>query len=442
MNNTENSVALPFIEKYFLPLFLLLFITGLLLSLLYSNHQILTGDQEQMLDKGYLGATKGIWLSYGNAASAIGNVPGSLSAYIIGAPLSLWFSPWAPMMFLILLHICSFYLFDAVIKQVFGSSVRLLFLVLYWLNPWFLFESLLYNPSYLFFFTALHFWSAFNMHQKKSLLYTFLHLMSIGMAMQLHYSWPILAIISSYLFFRGIIKVHWMGVLYSALLILASLTPYFLELISNQDISGTDQQGDRYIGWGGVHVFPVLKAFLYWIRYASFLFSGQLTSGATFAWLSSNTLLSTIAIYCWQAILYLVGGISLLLSLLANRNALLIIKPYLEKNSSDHELSLENWILLYVVGTLLAILVSAILSPITFNHWHLILIFPIALMPLLIQINNWAKTRPATFSTYLLFVVPYFLIVNLIAAHDSEKFSFAVSYQQQALEYINTETAQ
>lgn len=49
----------------------------------------LTGDQTQMLYKGYLGAYQGIWLSYGNAASAMGNVPGSLSAYLVGLPLLL-----------------------------------------------------------------------------------------------------------------------------------------------------------------------------------------------------------------------------------------------------------------------------------------------------------------------------------------------------------------
>ena len=106
-----------FIERYSHTLFFGFFIIGLLLSLLYSNHQIVSGNQEQMLDKGYLGASQGIWLSYGNAASAIGNVPGSLSAYIVGIPLTLWFSPWAPMLFLLLLHILSFYLLDSVIKH-------------------------------------------------------------------------------------------------------------------------------------------------------------------------------------------------------------------------------------------------------------------------------------------------------------------------------------
>ncbi|MGL5505908.1 MAG: 3-deoxy-D-manno-octulosonic acid transferase, partial [Aeromonas veronii] len=112
-----------------------------------------------MLYKGYLGAYEGVWLSYGNAASAVGNVPGSLSAWLIGGPLLLWDSPYAPMVLLLAMRLVGFLLFDAVIRQVFDDRVRLLFLVLCWLNPWFQYESLLYNPSYLFLFSAMHCWS-------------------------------------------------------------------------------------------------------------------------------------------------------------------------------------------------------------------------------------------------------------------------------------------
>lgn len=54
-------------------LFYLGLIGGVLISLLFFQQQLLTGDQTQMLYKGYLGAYEGVWLSYGNAASAVGN---------------------------------------------------------------------------------------------------------------------------------------------------------------------------------------------------------------------------------------------------------------------------------------------------------------------------------------------------------------------------------
>ena len=82
--------------RYHNALFAACIFAGLLLSWLFSDHQLLTGDQTQMLYKGYLGAYEGVWLSYGNAASAVGNVPGSLSAWLIGGPLLLWDSPMPP----------------------------------------------------------------------------------------------------------------------------------------------------------------------------------------------------------------------------------------------------------------------------------------------------------------------------------------------------------
>ncbi len=63
------------------------FFAGLLLAVLYASNQIITGDQTQMLYKGYLGAYQDTWLAFGNAASAVGNVPGSLSAGLSASPL-------------------------------------------------------------------------------------------------------------------------------------------------------------------------------------------------------------------------------------------------------------------------------------------------------------------------------------------------------------------
>ncbi|WP_235869368.1 hypothetical protein [Veronia nyctiphanis] len=92
-----------FLNRYFTPFYMGALLIGTLLAVIYANNQILTGDQTQMLDKGYLGAYQGIWQAFGNAASAVGNVPGSLSAVIVGGPLVLWDSPWAPMALLIAL---------------------------------------------------------------------------------------------------------------------------------------------------------------------------------------------------------------------------------------------------------------------------------------------------------------------------------------------------
>ncbi|OEC49371.1 3-deoxy-D-manno-octulosonic acid transferase [Aeromonas sp. ANP5] len=423
--------------RYHNALFAACIFAGLLLSWLFSDHQLLTGDQTQMLYKGYLGAYEGVWLSYGNAASAVGNVPGSLSAWLIGGPLLLWDSPYAPMVLLLAMRLVGFLLFDAVIRQVFDDRVRLLFLVLCWLNPWFQYESLLYNPSYLFLFSAMHCWSAWHMRERASFWHMIVHLLAIGMAMQLHYSWPLLAVMSTYLFWRRILKVSWSGVLVATLLIGASLIPYAMEVMSNSHITqNVDPEArQRYIGWGLVHVYPVLKSVLYWLRYGSWLFASKLVNDTQFIWLAGHEYLQMAAVWLWRVVIYGVGSATVLLAAKANWQLWCELKPRLLR-SDRAPVDGESWLGLYALAAVLAVLVSAALSPIIFNYWHLMLIFPYALFPILLLLVRWSRRYPQWLGKGLLAATLFCTAVNLIAACDSTKFSYQADYKTQVLEYL------
>lgn len=423
--------------RYHNALFAACIFAGLLLSWLFSDHQLLTGDQTQMLYKGYLGAYEGVWLSYGNAASAVGNVPGSLSAWLIGGPLLLWDSPYAPMVLLLAMRMVGFLLFDAVIRQVFDDRVRLLFLVLCWLNPWFQYESLLYNPSYLFLFSAMHCWSAWHMRERASFWHMIVHLLAIGMAMQLHYSWPLLAVMSTYLFWRRILKVSWSGVVAATLLIGASLIPYAMEVMSNSHITqNVDPEArQRYIGWGLVHVYPVLKSVLYWLRYGSWLFASKLVNDTQFIWLAGHEYLQMAAVWLWRVVIYGVGSATVLLAAKANWQLWRELKPRLLR-SDRAPVDCESWLGLYALAAVLAVLVSAALSPIIFNYWHLMLIFPYALFPILLLLVRWSHRYPQWVGKGLLAAALFCIAVNLIAASDSTKFSYQADYKSQVLEYL------
>ncbi|MFU7711282.1 3-deoxy-D-manno-octulosonic acid transferase [Aeromonas veronii] len=395
-----------------------------------------------MLYKGYLGAYEGVWLSYGNAASAVGNVPGSLSAWLIGGPLLLWDSPYAPMVLLLAMRFVGFLLFDAVIRQVFADPVskgnaRLLFLVLCWLNPWFQYESLLYNPSYLFLFSAMHCWSAWHMRERASFWHMIVHLLAIGMAMQLHYSWPLLAVMSTYLFWRRILKVSWSGVVVATLLIGASLIPYAMEVMSNSHITqNVDPEArQRYIGWGLVHVYPVLKSVLYWLRYGSWLFASKLVNDTQFIWLAGHEYLQMAAVWLWRVVIYGVGSATVLLAAKANWQLWRELKPRLLR-SDRAPVDGESWLGLYALAAVLAVLVSAALSPIIFNYWHLMLIFPYALFPILLLLVSWSRNHPQWVGKGLLAATLFCTAVNLIAACDSTKFSYQADYKTQVLEYL------
>ncbi|MGL4734117.1 MAG: 3-deoxy-D-manno-octulosonic acid transferase [Enterovibrio sp.] len=409
----------------------LIFMLGLALALMYANNQILTGDQMQMLHKGYLGVYQDIWLAFGNAASAVGNVPGSLSAWLIGGPLLLWDNPWAPMLLLIALRVVSFLLFDSVLRGIFSAPVRILFAVLYWLNPWLLYDSLLYNPSYLCFFTALHFWSAYKLKDSPSFVYSLLHVLAIGGAMQLHYSWPVLALISCFLLYRGMAKPAWSGVASAIVLLLVSLIPYIQEYSVNSELS---RESDRYIGYGAVHVYPVLKAISYWLRYGSMLFSNRIITDSTFDWLTQIEWLRMVVKYSWQALLFTIGAVSVVLSARINWQSFQQIKGKLRR-----ELPVESntsWLLLFAAAAVFAIIVNAMLSPITFSYWHLILAYPLALLPILVAGQTLLSKDRRRFVLLLTSCAIFFVLVNLIAANDSNKYSFKVNYVEQVNAYL------
>ena len=99
--------------------------------------------------------------------------------------------------------------------------------------------------------------------------------------------------VSRYLFVFGVIKVNYWDVLAGFLVLPATLVPYSLEVLSvnSEAVSPEEFSKKRYIGWGFVHVYPIVKALLYWLRYSSFLFTEKLFNGATFDWITSSELL-------------------------------------------------------------------------------------------------------------------------------------------------------
>jgi hypothetical protein len=420
------------LEKNFRNIQILLLLVGLGLSLFYASHQILTGDQTQMLYKGYMAAYKNIWINYGNEASAVGNVPGSMLTYVVALPVMLFDSPWSPMLFLIFLHLASYILFDNIIKDIFKTDLRLVFLVIYWLNPWFVFENILYNPSYLFFFAALHFWSAYKQKEKSSFWYSFLHMLSIGLAMQFHYSWIILSIISLYLVYKKMVKVNWYGVAFGIVILGISLIPYIEAVMKNSNLTHHSTDTGRYIGWGGLHVYPVIKSFIYWLRYGSFFFPNKLMTSANFDWLTTIHIVQLIFTYFYKSIVIGVGSMTIYFSYKANRNFYELLKGkfFVREESS----SKEEWLLLYVFGALLGVFISSILSPIIFSYWHLIIVFPFAIMPFLFYFKKYSSKY---LKKFLFFTISYFLLINIIGAIDSRKYDIKVNYVHDVNAYIS-----
>ncbi|MGL6176432.1 MAG: 3-deoxy-D-manno-octulosonic acid transferase, partial [Vibrionaceae bacterium] len=179
---------------------------------------------------------------------------------------------------------------------------------------------------------------------------------------------------------------------------------------------------------------PVLKAISYWLRYGSMLFSNRIITDSTFDWLTQIEWLRMVVKYSWQALLFAIGAISLVLSARINWQSFQQIKGKLRR-----ELPVESnttWLLLFAAAAVFAILVNAMLSPITFSYWHLILAYPLALLPILVAGQTLLSKDRRRFVLLLTSCAIFFVFVNLIAANDSNKYSFKVNYVEQVNAYL------
>ena len=423
--------------KHFYWLGLLL---GLVLSFWYQTNQIIDGDQLQMIHRGYLALYEGQWSSTGNTASVVGNVPGYLSTWVVAGPLMLWDSPYSPIIFLTALRLAGFLMIAAVIAQAYQGAMlpRVLLLLMLWLNPWVQFDNLLYNPAYLIFCAGLHMYSAWRMRDAPSFGWTVLHVAAIALAVQLHFSWPLLVFISLYLWWRQLIRVNWWGVLVAVGVSLLSLLPYLSDLLSDPDIARHEDPGtrERYIGWGALHVYPVLKSVLYWLRYGAWAFPSKLVNDAGFDWLTSWHLLEMTLIWIWRVIMYALSAVTLVLAAWANVMAFQWVRRYWRPKAGP-VLEGSDWLLLYSLGAFVATLVSAGLAPLVFNYWHLILILPAAVMPVLWWLIKTFGPAPRVCLVPLVWVAAVLVAVNLVAINDSRKFSWQASYADQVNQHVS-----
>ena len=274
------------------------------------------------------------------------------------------------------------------------------------------------------------------MRERKSIGLTFTHAITIGLAFQFHMSAFMLAFISLFLFYRKQILVNWWGLALAVLVTLLSIFPFMLAATRNWWlIQGYDYGGKYYFGRSLVHVYPVLKSMLYWMRYPSFLFSSDLLAHVRFEWLAAWSPFDLLIRYAWRICLYIVGLATLFISVKANWEWFKTVWATFRTGGRSDQTSIEGsqqWISTYAAGALLAVIASAVLSPITFNAWHLIIVFPAAMIPVLIYLSGYLesgrfRTRLRSRSTLVL-LCTFLVAVNLVGSHDSKRFSYSVSY--------------
>lgn len=355
----------------------LLFLIGLAVSVVLLIRSLPAGDQLNLLARGWLLSEQGEFISYGNPMSTGGKAPGGITTILVGLPLMVWRDHRAATVVILLFHVLAYWLLDRTLRRVLGPGERVLFAVLYWLNPWRLFfSSFLWNPNYLFLFGAVHLWACLGQRERPRFWMSFLLGASLVLAFQVHASFLLLAMATFLLWLRGYFRVQWPGAVAGSVLAALPLIPWLLDLRESPEIV-TEADG----GFLGRGLFgPGLRGLLYWLRYNSLGLPEKVARfdfgpafGVEDSWFGPALTVLTRTVLALTAIFPLLAGIWLWRR---NRHRW---KRRLPAGVSD-----RVWLHGYIVWSFVASVIVFCLAPTTVMYWQVVSLFHVIILPLVL----------------------------------------------------------
>ena len=379
------------------------FALGLLLSLLLALRSIAGGDQLNLLARGWLLAARGLWISYGNPMSTGGKAPGGLTSLLVGLPLFLWWDFRAPGLLVVAFHAAAFLILDRSLRGILSARERLLFAVFYWLGPWRLyFSGFLWNPNYLFLFSAVHLATALAQRHRARFWASLLHVTALLFALQVHASALLLLTASALLWLRGYFKVHPAGAIAGGLIGSLPLLPWIRDVMAQPALITEAHKG--FPGRGLLLVFPFLRGVVYWLRYGSLSLSGRMGRLDFTEALGpgADRLLRPLYFTLTQVI----APATIVLPLLAG-----VWLWRRQSRSAGHSTWRPDWRRLlrrlpdatsdrawlhgYVLWTFLAALLIFAIAPTTFMYWQGLILIHAAVLPVVLWLGALLRTRRA-----------------------------------------------
>jgi hypothetical protein len=363
-----------------------LFAVGLAVSALMVARSQVSGDQLNMLARGWL-FTHGDWVQFGLTTSANGKAPGGLISLLTGVPLLLWRDYRAPAVLILLSHVLAYWLLDRTLRRFFGERERLLFCALYWLNPWRAYYSAFSWPAnWLFFFGAVQLWAVFRQRRRPSFWASLLHVLALGAFFQLHSSFFLLALAAALLAARGWFRPNWAGVAVGAGVTVLSLIPWVEAVVANPALL----PGSKGFPFRGlIFVFPLLRGVMYWLRYPSLSFGGDMTT------FDFTPLLAGAGGWLGRPVSALAVGLGV-----ASVAAPLLAAAWMWRRnrrrlrSSQDGMDDRTWLHGYIVWTFAAAVASYAISPTTIMAWQSFSVLHAAVLPLVLWTCVLLRSRP------------------------------------------------
>ena len=366
-----------------------LFIAVALLTLVMIWQAQFGENQLNLLARGYLLAKTGQLIPYGNPMTGGGHVPGTVTSLIIGLPLMVWFDYHAPEVALWALHLIGYLVIDAVLQNILTRRGRFFFFLFYWITPWHIYYSVqLCNPSYLYFFSAVLFWTVYQQRQRSDFWFSAIHMIALVGAAELHGSALIYIIHSALLWYWGYVRVSYRGILFGGLIMLLTLIPWLRTIIEDPHLLPASAPG-HYIGYGLVHVAPVLRGLLYIVKLPTF-FAFSKVYRFDFRALGLQSIDSAIC-FLLHSITWILGIGSLIFSALAMYWFYRPTSQGAVFGNPTNQRTDVQWLRGVVVLGHLASAAAFSLSPTGINYWDVIGVHYLAALPVALYADqcNW-----------------------------------------------------
>jgi hypothetical protein len=425
------------------------FLVGLAISVAMVARSQVGGDQLNLLARGWLLADQGRWISYGNPMSTGGKAPGGITSVLVGVPLMIWRDHRAPTALILLFHVLAYWLLDRTLRRIVSPAERVLFALLYWLNPWRMyFSAFLWNPNYLFLAGAVHLWACLAQRERARFGPSLLLGATLVLALQIHASFLLLAVASLLLWLRGYFRPHWTAGILGAATAALPLVPWVRDLLSQPAILTEANKG--FLGRGLLYVFPLVRGLLYWLRYSSLSLSekmarfdfGDFLAPEPGARIGRGVSLVLAAVLPLTAIL----------PLLANLRLWRRWRTLRRSHAND---SGKTWLKGYALWTFVAAACVFALSPTTIMMWQALIVLHAAVLPLVLWAGTLLRSRcPAksgrvvrgfwiytAASLVLLVLIPLGSTHYRCAGHDgSDSFGLALRYDHPMLHELHVQT--
>lgn len=380
-----------FVARYDRPLYWLVFALGLGIGLLMVLSSQLSGDQSLMLDLGWSLFKDGQWPQYGMPTSAGGRSPGGLTALLVAGPLYVWQDYRAVAALTLVIHAASFLLLRHLLRPALSNAGQWLLLLLVWLAPWHLyFAAHIWNANYMFAFAVLHLASVQRMSTHREAWNTALHGLLIALAMQVHTSAAVLAILSILLFLKGHLKIHWGGFVIGIALGIASYVPWYMAVAADPTL----QPGSKgFFLRGLVYVQPLLKGLLQWLKMGSLSVADRMLDFDFTAALGAN-------VNTWLRPLGrglgLLAHISLLAALWINWRYFIRRRAFTNLWRTMPPLGQRTpraWLRSYITLMFAAAMISFAISPTTPMWWQAFVMLPCSALLVIMSTEALLRTR-------------------------------------------------